>query len=76
MSDYYIKNRTFFLSGSKIYSSEGSGSSIDKTNGLEFTTDWFYNQNDINIIAAIHITKEVSGSYFYVRDNMNITEFK
>ena len=38
MSDYYIQNRTFFLSGSKIYSSQGSGSSVNKANGEEFTT--------------------------------------
>tara|TARA_R100000152_G_C6769037_1_gene194732 strand:+ start:1010 stop:1240 length:231 start_codon:yes stop_codon:yes gene_type:complete len=76
MSDYYISNRTFFLSGSKIYSSQGSGSSVNKSNGEEFTTEWWFNQDSISVLDALKITKEVSGSHYYVRDNMNITEFK
>tara|TARA_R100000315_G_scaffold59911_1_gene36099 strand:+ start:624 stop:854 length:231 start_codon:yes stop_codon:yes gene_type:complete len=76
MSDYYINNKTFFLSGSKIYSSEGSGSSVDKSNGEEMTTEWFLNSNlGFSIIDVMNISKEVSGSYYYIRDNMNITEF-
>ena len=74
MSDYYISNRTFFLSGSKIYSSEGSGSSVDKTIGEELTTQWFFNQSNINVIDILKISNQVSGSYYYVRDKMEITE--
>ncbi len=70
MSDYYISNRTFFLSGSKIYSSEGSGSSVDKTNGVEMTKEWLWNPNDITILDVLEISKQVSGSYYYVRDTM------
>ena len=74
MSDYYIKNRTFFLSGSKIYSSEGSGSSVDKTNGVEFTKDWFYETGSctINMSNVLEISKQVSGSYNYVKDTMEL----
>ena len=75
MSDYYISNRTFFLSGSKIYSSQGSGSSVNKANGEEFTTEWWFNQDSISVLDALNISEEVSGSFYYVRDNMNITEF-
>ena len=72
MADYYItqNNSTYFLSGSKIYFTEGSGSSIDKTNGTEMTKDWFYIQYDINIMDVLQISKQVSGSYYYVRDTM------
>ena len=63
--DYYILNRTYFLSGSKIYSSEGSGS-VDKSNGMEMTADWFYNQEDITIVDVLEISKQVSGSYNYI----------
>ena len=71
MSDYYISNRTFFLSGSKIYSSEGSGSSVDKTNGIEMTTNWVLSQSiDISSMDVLNIAKQVSGSYYYVRDKM------
>ena len=72
MSDYYISNRTFFLSGSKIYSSEGSGSSVDKTNGVEMTKEWLWDPNDITILDVIEISKQVSGSYYYVRDTMEL----
>ena len=71
MADYYISNRTFFLSGSKIYSSEGSGSDVDKSNGVEMTKDWYMNQNyNIGIIDICNISQEVSGSYHYLRDTM------
>ena len=68
MSDYYISNRTYFLSGSKIFSSEGSGSGADKTNGVEMTTTWFYNtgSNNITIMDIFEISKQVSGSYYYL----------
>ena len=58
MSDYYISNRTFFLSGSKIYSSEGSGSDVDKSNGVEMTKDWYMNQK-INIDDLITHTMQL-----------------
>ena len=70
MSDYYISNRTFFLSGSKIYSSEGSGSSVDKNIGEEMTREWFIDSGIINITETLKISKQVSGSYYYVRDTM------
>ena len=70
MGDYYISNKTFFLSGSKIYLSDGSGSDVDKTNGEEMTTEWFFNQTSINLAEVLEISKQVSGSYYYVRDTM------
>ena len=66
MTDYYISNRTYFLSGSKIFSSEGSGSGADKTNGVEMTGTWFINQQDITIKEVLEISKQVSGSYYYL----------
>ena len=74
MSDYYISNRTYFLSGSKIYSSEGSGSGVDKTSGIEFTKDWFYETGscNINMSNVLEISKQVSGSYNYVKDTMEL----
>ena len=66
MTDYYISNRTYFLSGSKIFSSEGSGSGVDKTNGVEMTGTWFINQQDITIKEVLEISKQVSGSYYYL----------
>tara|TARA_R100000458_G_C8082656_1_gene116758 strand:+ start:167 stop:385 length:219 start_codon:yes stop_codon:yes gene_type:complete len=72
MSDYYISNRTFFLSGSLIYSTEGSGS-VDKSNGVEMTKDWFLNQqSNLNLLQIAQISKEVSGSYYYIRDKMEL----
>ena len=68
MSDYYISNRTYFLSGSLIYSTEGSGS-VDKTDGTEMTFDWFANQQDIDISNVLDITNQVSGSRTYIHDN-------
>ena len=76
MSDYYISNRTFFLSGSKIYSSQGSGSGVDKSSGEEFTSDWFFNQSSITVLNAFEIANQVSGSYNYIKDKMQIVEFK
>ena len=74
MADYYItqNNSTYFLSGSKIYSSDGSGSSVDKTNGVEMTKEWLWNPNDITILDVLEISKQVSGSYYYVRDTMGL----
>ena len=69
MSDYYVLNRTYFLSGSKIYSSEGSGS-IDRTNGVELTKEWFFEQNNLDAENLINISQQVSGSYYYMRDHM------
>ena len=67
MSDYYISNRTYFLSGSLIHSTEGSGS-VDKSNGTEMTLNWFINQQDINISHVLDISTEVSGSNTYMKD--------
>ena len=67
MSDYYISNRTYFLSGSLIYSTEGSGS-VDKSNGTEMTLNWFSSQQDINISHVLNISSEVSGSNSYMTD--------
>ena len=67
MSDYYTSNRTYFLSGSLIYSTEGSGS-VDKSNGTEMTLNWFINQQDINISHVLDISNEVSGSKTYMND--------
>ena len=67
MSDYYTSNRTYFLSGSLIYSTEGSGS-VDKSNGTEMTLNWFINQQDINISHVLNISSEVSGSNSYMTD--------
>ena len=70
MSDYYIQsiNKTFFLSGSKIYSSTGSGSNA---NGVELTKDWFESNMaidfDIQSLFKIVINVEATGSY--VLDN-------
>jgi len=67
MPDYYISNRTYFLSGSLIYSTEGSGS-VDKSNGTEMTLNWFSSQQDINISHVLDISNEVSGSKTYMND--------
>ena len=71
MSDYYLSStqRTFFLSGSKIYSSEGSGSVVNKGSGEELTTNWFYENTNMNVLDLLTITTEVSSS-FYIRDVM------
>ena len=67
MSDYYTSNRTYFLSGSLIYSTEGSGS-VDKSNGTEMTLDWFINQKDITINELVEISYQTSGSRTYAAD--------
>ena len=67
MSDYYVENRTYFLSGSLIYSTEGSGS-VDKSNGTEMTLDWFINQKDITINELVEISYQTSGSRTYIAD--------
>ena len=46
----------------------GSGS-IDKTDGIEMTFDWFANQQDIDISNVLDITNQVSGSRTYIHDN-------
>ncbi len=70
MSDYYESknNSTYFLSGSLIYFTEGSGS-VDKSNGTEMTLNWFSNQQDINVSHVLDISNEVSGSRTYMHDN-------
>ena len=70
MADYYItqNNSTYFLSGSKIYFTEGSGS-VDKTDSTEMTFDWFLNQQDITIVEVLEISDLVSGSKTYMGDN-------
>ena len=69
MSDYYItqNNSTYFLSGSKIYLTEGSGS-VDKTDSTEMTWNWFANQQDITIVEVLEISNQVSGSRTYMND--------
>ena len=69
MADYYLSNNnsTYFLSGSLIYFTEGSGS-IDKTNSTELTYDWFIVQSDLNISHVIDISNQVSGSQTYMSD--------
>ncbi len=68
MSDYYIQsiNKTFFLSGSKIYSSTGSGSNA---NGVELTKGWFESNIttdfDVHSLVKIVINVEAADSYLY-----------
>ena len=63
MSDYILNNKTYFLSGSKIFVTNN-----DKSNGIEMTEEWFFNQQDITIVDVLHISDEVSGSLMYVKD--------
>ena len=63
MGDYIIKDKTYFLSGSKIFVTND-----DKSNGIEMTEEWFLNQQDITILDVLHISDEVSGSLMYVKD--------
>ena len=63
MSDYILNDKTYFLSGSKIFVTDD-----DKSNGTEMTLDWFINQQDITIVDVLHISDEVSGSLMYVKD--------
>ena len=75
MSDYYISelNRTFFLSGSKIYSSEGTGSGVDKSNKTESTKDWFesniYPYSEFNLVSMHRIVENVEATGSYILDN-------
>ena len=63
MGDYILNNKTYFLSGSKIFVTDG-----DKSKGTEMTEQWFLNQQDITIVDVLHISDEVSGSKIYVKD--------
>ena len=63
MADYILNNKTYFLSGSKIFVTDG-----DKSKGTEMTEQWFLNQQDITIVDVLHISGEVSGSKIYVKD--------
>ena len=63
MSDYIVDNKTFFLSGSRIFVTNN-----DKVNGVEMTSDWFLKQDNINLIDVLDISYEVSGSKTYPRD--------
>ena len=63
MSDYIVDNKTFFLSGSRIFVTNN-----DKVNGVEMTLDWFLKQDNINLIDVLDISYEVSGSKTYPRD--------
>ena len=68
MTDYYISsiNKTFFLSGSKIYSSTGSGSNA---NGTELTKGWFESNItvdfDVQSLVKIVVNVEATGSYVF-----------
>tara|TARA_Y100000592_G_C5206829_1_gene193121 strand:+ start:211 stop:411 length:201 start_codon:yes stop_codon:yes gene_type:complete len=63
MSDYIVDNKTFFLSGSRIFVTNN-----DKVNGVEMTLDWFLKQDNINLIDVLDISYEVSGSKTYPSD--------
>ena len=63
MSDYYISNRTYFLSGSKIFVTDD-----DKSNGTEMTFNWFISQQDITITEVLEISNQTSGSKTYMTD--------
>ena len=76
MGDYYIQsiNKTFFLSGSLIYHTDNSGSNADKSNGTLINRDYIYevaddgDNNNLTIANFISMTKEVSGSIYYLGD--------
>ena len=63
MADYIVNDKTYFLSGSKIFVTND-----DKSNGTEMTLNWFINQQDINISHVLNISSEVSGSNSYMTD--------
>ena len=63
MSDYIVDNKTFFLSGSRIFVTNN-----DIVHGVEMTLDWFLKQDNINLIDVLDISYEVSGSKTYPRD--------
>ena len=74
MADYYMKenNSTYFLSGSKIRFTEGSGSNSDKTNSTEMTLEWYALQQDVTLINILSASIDVSGSYTYVLDHWSV----
>jgi len=63
MSDYILNDKTYFLSGSKIFVTND-----DKSNGTEMTLDWFINQQDITIKEVLEISNQTSGSKTYMTD--------
>jgi len=63
MGDYIINDKTYFLSGSKIFVTND-----DKSNGTEMTFDWFINQQDITIKEVLEISNQTSGSKTYMTD--------
>ena len=63
MADYIVNDKTYFLSGSKIFVTND-----DKSNGTEMTLNWFINQQDINISHILDISTAVSGSHSYMTD--------
>jgi|TARA_R100001460_G_scaffold66990_1_gene107302 hypothetical protein len=63
MSDFKIFNKTFFLSGSKIFVTND-----EKTNGTEVTIEWFTNQKEIDVLHMLNISLQVSGSHTYIQD--------
>ena len=63
MSDYIINDKTYFLSGSKIFVTDD-----DKSNGTEMTFNWFISQQDITITEVLEISNQTSGSKTYMTD--------
>ena len=63
MGDYIINDKTYFLSGSKIFVTNDN-----KSNGNEMTLEWFSNQQEINVSQILDISTEVSGSNTYMKD--------
>ena len=63
MSDYIINDKTYFLSGSKIFVTDD-----DKANGTEMTFNWFISQQDITITEVLEISNQTSGSKTYMTD--------
>ena len=63
MGDYIINDKTYFLSGSKIFVTNDN-----KSNGNEMTLEWFSNQQEINVSHLLDISTEVSGSNTYMKD--------
>ena len=63
MSDYILNDKTYFLSGIKIFVTND-----DKSNGTEMTLDWFINQQDITIKEVLEISNQTSGSKTYMTD--------
>ena len=63
MGDYIVNDKTYFLSGSKIFVTNDN-----KSNGNEMTLEWFLNQQEINVSQVLDISTEVSGSNTYMKD--------